>query len=123
MSCPVLTNNFQFYYVKYNNEIIKNNISSRKWKQYSKIGDIEKTIKLELLKASYEDGVVSLRYKNEISSYISSMQLSGAFKGKLVEQGYEELLSGTKKSIYTNDKYKVIIIDEFDYLIVVVVKL
>ena len=113
----------QFYYVKYNDELISNNISSSKWRIYSKIGDVEETIKLELLKASYEDGVVSLRYKNGISSYISSMQLSGAFRDKLVEQGYEEVLSGTKKCIYKNSKYQVIIMDEFNYLIVVLVKL
>ena len=58
----------QFYYVKYNDELISNSISSSKWKQYSKIGDVEETIKLELIKASYEDGAVSLRYKNGISS-------------------------------------------------------
>lgn len=113
----------QFYYVNYNDELITNNISSKKWKEFSKIGDIEKTIKLELLKASYEDGVVSLRYKNGISEYISGMQLSGAFKDKLIKQGYKEVLSGTKKCIYKNEKYQIVIMDEFNYLIVVMVKL
>lgn len=113
----------KFYYVKYNEELINNSVSKSKWKQYSKIGNIEETIKLELIKASYKDGAISLRYKNGISNYISSMQLSGAFKDKLVEQGYTEVLSGTKKCIYKNNKYQVIIMDEFDYLIIVMVKL
>ena len=113
----------QFYYVKYNDELISNNVPENKWKEYSKIGNVEETIKLELLKASYENGAISLRYKNGISSYISSMQLSGSFKDKLVEQGYEEILSGTKKCIYKNNEYQIIIMDEFDYLIVVMVKL
>lgn len=113
----------QFYYIKYNDELISNSISSSKWKKYSKIGDVEETIKLELLKASYEDGVVSLRYKNGISDYISSMQLAGAFRDKLIEQGYKEELSSTKKCIYKNNKYQVIIMDEFNYLIIVMVKL
>lgn len=113
----------QFYYVKYNDELISNKISSSNWKKYSKIGNIEDTIKLKLIKASYRDGAVSLRYKNGISNYISSMQLAGAFKDKLLEQGYEEILSSDKKSIYKNKKYQVVIMDEFDYLIVVMVKL
>ena len=78
---------------------------------------------MELLKASYKDGTVSLRYKNGISSYISSMQLAVAFKDKLIEQGYKETLSGTKKCIYSNDEYQVVIIEEFNYLIIVMVKL
>lgn len=113
----------KFYYVKYNEELINNSISSRKWKEYSKIGNIEETIKLELLKASHENGIVSLRYKNEISDYISSMQLAGSFKDKLIEDGYKEVLSGTKKCIYKNDKYQIVIMDEFNYLIIVMVKL
>ena len=66
----------KYYYIKYNDEVVANNISKRKWKEYSKIGNIEENIKLELVKASYKDGVVSLRYQNGISDFISSMQLS-----------------------------------------------
>lgn len=113
----------KFYYVKYNDELIKNSVSSSKWKEYSKIGNIKETVKLELLKASYEDGAISLRYKNGISNYISSMQLAGAFKDKLIEDGYTEVLNSSKKCIYKNNKYQVIVMDEFNYLIVVMVKL
>lgn len=113
----------QFYYVKYNEEIVKNNIPSSKWNTYSKIGNIEENIKLELTKASYKDNVVSLRYKNDISNYISSMQLSSAFREQLIKDGYSETLSGSKKCIYENGKYQVIIMDDFDCLIVVMVKL
>lgn len=113
----------QFYYLKYNDELITNSISSSKWKEYSKIGNIEKTINLQLLKANYESGAISLRYKNGISDYISSMQLAGTFKDELVKQGYEKVVSGTKKCIYENGKYQIVIMDEFNYLIVVMVKL
>jgi len=113
----------QFYYVKYNDEIVKNSIPKSKWKEYSKIGKIEENIKLELLKASYKDGIVSLRYQNGISNYISGMQLSAAFKEQLIKEGFVEVLKGNQKCIYKNKKYQVIIMDEFDYLIVVMVKL
>lgn len=113
----------QFYYVKYNDEIVKNSISKSKWKEYSKIGKVEENIKLELLKASYKDGVVSLRYQNGISNYISSMQLASSFKDQLIADGYTEILKGNQKCIYKNKKYQVIVMDEFDYLIIVMVKL
>ena len=113
----------KYYYVKYNSENIKNSIPKSKWKTYSKIGNIEDTIKLELIKASYKDGIVSLRYKNSISQYINSMQLATDFKSKLISDGYEQVVNSSSKSIYKNKKYQVIIMDEFDYLIVVMVKL
>ena len=106
----------KYYYVKYNSENIKNSIPKGKWKTYSKIGNIEDTIKLELVKASYKDGIVSLRY-------INSMQLATDFKSKLISDGYEQVVNSSSKSIYKNKKYQVIIMDEFDYLIVVMVKL
>lgn len=112
-----------YYYVKYNDEIIKNNIPSDKWKQYSKIGNIENNINVELIKASYKDGIISLRYINEISNLIGSMQLANKFKEELINEGFKEVLNGATKCIYTNDKYKIIIMDEFNYLIVVMVKL
>lgn len=111
------------YYVKYNNENVTKNIPKRKWKEYSKIGNVEKTIKLELVKSSYKDGIVSLRYKNEISNYISNMHMAAGFKEELVKQGFKETLNTSSKCIYTNNKYQVIIMDEFDSLVIVVVKL
>lgn len=113
----------KYYYTKYNDESIINSIPKNKWKEYSKIGNIEKTINLELIKASYKDGIVSLRYKNGIAKYINSMQLSVNFKEQLIKDGYKVITDNTSKSIYQNNKYQVIIMDEFDYLIIVMVKL
>ena len=113
----------KYYYEKITNENIKNSIPKYKWRKYSKIGNIENTIKMELVKASYKDGIVSLRYKNNISDYISSMQLAASFKEQLVKDGYKEITNNISKTIYKNNKYQVIIMDEFDYLIIVMVKL
>lgn len=113
----------EYYYIKYNEEIIKNDIPSGKWKTYSKIGNIEENISLKLVKASYKDGIVSLRYHNGISDYIDNMQLATGFKEQLIKDGYKEKLSSSKKCIYESNKYQIIIMSEFDYLIVVMVKL
>lgn len=112
----------EYYYVKYNEEKIENSIPADKWKRYSKIGNIEQTINLELIKASYKDGIVSLRYKNNISKYINSLQLAANFRENLENSGYKIVVNNTSKIIYENDDYQVIIMDEFDYLIIVMVK-
>ena len=51
------------------------------------------------------------------------MQLSIDFKEQLIKDGYKVILDNTSKSIYQNNKYQVIIMEEFDYLIVLMVKL
>lgn len=112
-----------YYYIKYNNENVINDIPTKVWKDYSKIGNIEKNIKLELVKANYDNNIISLRYKNKISDYINGMQLSVSFKEQLVKDGYKEIFNSSSKCIYQNKKYQVIIMDEFDYLIIVMVKL
>ena len=111
------------YYVEYGKENVKNDIPKNKWEKYSKIGNIEKNINLELVKASYHDGIMSLRYHNGISDFVDNMQFAGAFKDQLISDGFEEKLSSSTKCVYTNNKYQVIIMSEFDYLIVVMVKL
>ncbi len=113
----------KFYYTKYSDESIINSIPKSKWKKYSKIGNITKTIKLNLIKASYKDDIVSLRYKNDISKYISSMNLALEFKEQLEKDGYKKVTDNTTKTIYKNKKYQIVIMDEFDYLIIVMVKL
>lgn len=113
----------KYYYTNYNEEKIVNSISDTKWQTFKKIGDIENNIKLELVKASYDNNVVSLRYKNGISKYINSMQLASSFKEELINSGYRETLNSSTKCIYISNDYKVMIMDEFDYLIIVMVKL
>ena len=113
----------KYYYTKIDEEKISNDIPKRIWKKYSKIGDIKNSIKLDLVKASYKDNIVSLRYKNNASEYISNMSLATKFIDNLKKDNYKETIISDKKYIYQNDKYKVVILSEFDYLIVVVVKL
>lgn len=110
------------YYNGTNDEIVKNNIPTKQWKKYSKIGNVEKNIVMKLVKANYTSNIVSLRYHNEISGYMSSMQLAFSFKEELLKQGFKNTLDSNKKCIYENKNYKVIIMDEFDYLIIIMVR-
>ena len=111
------------YYTKYNEEKYFNNISENKWNEYSRAENIEENIKMPLVKASFTDGIISLRYKNEISNYIDTMQMANEYRKKLKDKGYEEKNISNSKVIYQNKKYQIILMSEFDYLIVVMVKL
>lgn len=111
------------YYIKYSEEKLINNIPEREWRKFNKIEDIEKTIGLKLIKGSYKEGIISLRYKNEVSSYINTMMFADEYGANLKSKGYKAKQISNSKVIYENKKYQIIIMTEFDYLIIVMVKL
>ena len=112
-----------YYYVKYEEEIEKTSIPEKVWDRYKEIGNIDKTINIDLVKSSYKNKVLSLRYKNNAKEYIPTMQLVSSFTNKLKEQVYKKVSESNTKVIYKNNKYQVTIMEEFDYLIIVMVKL
>lgn len=112
----------EYYYQRSNTEKQKNNIPSKVWNEYKKIGNIEDNIFLPLIKASYKENVLSLRYKNEINNFMNSNNFSSLFEKALKEEKYNLIFDSNTKRIYENNKYKVVIMNEFDYLIVVMVK-
>lgn len=113
----------KYFYNNQNEETIKNNVKDKTWKKYKKIGNIEENIHLELVKANYKNKTMSLRYKNSISDYMSSMSLSKSYRDQLIKDGYKEKVASKNKYIYQNKEYKVIITDEFDYLIIVIMEI
>jgi hypothetical protein len=108
----------KYYYI--NKEEEKNiDISAKIWNKYKDIGDIENTIVLPRIKTSNYNNIVSVRYKNELSEFISNEFITRSFIAKLLDQGYKRIDS---KNIYENSKYRVVIMNEFDYLIIIMVK-
>ncbi len=110
------------YYIRYGEEIKTNNIPQKKWDEYSKVEDVDQFIDLDLVKGEFKDGIISLRYKNKISNYIDTIQLATKYRENLLNRGYEEKSVSDSKVIYQNNKYQIIIMKEFDYLIVIMVK-
>ena len=109
------------YYAKDNEEIVKNNLSDSKWNEFKKIGSLEETIFIPLVKASYKNKTLSLRYKNDVSSLMSNNQFATMYANNLKKDNYKEVLNSTNKKIYENNKYKIVIMNEFNYLIIVMV--
>ena len=110
------------YYIRYGEEIKTNNIPQKKWDEYSKVEDVDQFIDLDLVKGEFKDGIISLRYKNKVSDYIDTMQLATKYRENLLNRGYKEVSVSDSKVIYQNNKYQIIIMKEFDYLIVIMVK-
>lgn len=110
------------YYIKYNEEKNINKLQTSKLSEFKGAENIDNLIKLKLVKSFYKDGIVSLRYKNEIYKYIDTMYFAGKFKEELKNNGYEEKNISKTKAIYERNKNKIIIMTEFNYLIIIMVK-
>ena len=110
-----------FHYVDSNKEKIEKTIPSKMWKKYKKIGNIEETIQLNLIKTSYYDNIVSLRYQNVINDYLSKFGFADAFLVELEKEGYKKTSESSEKLIYKKGSNQVVLINEFDYLIVILI--
>lgn len=110
----------QEYYVNYGNEEKIDNISKSRWNMINELTDISNNIHMKIVKANYSNGVVSIRYKNNMDN-INPMKMAESFKNNLLNNGWKEELYSNKKCIYEKGNYQVILIEEFNYLIVIMV--
>ena len=112
----------QDYYTEFEEEKKYNKIANEVWNDYRKIGNLGNEITLPLIKASYVDGIVSLRYENNTSNLIDSIYLVSSFTENLINDGYEFTYSDNYKKIYKNNEYKIIIKSSLDYLIILIME-
>jgi len=110
------------YYVSLKNEKTYFDVSNKDYKRLSKVGNLGETIKFDLLKASYEDRILSLRYRTLDSSNLDSFYLISSFIDELIKQNFVIVQDTNNKRIYENEDYKVVIKESFNYLIVLVME-
>lgn len=110
------------YYHQQEAELIINNIPSKIWNKYKKIGNLENTINLKLIKANYEDNIISLRYKNNFNNSIDTLYILQEFIDTLEKDNYQNTLNSKNKIIYKNKKYKIIIKNSMDYLCILIME-
>lgn len=111
------------YYFGYEDELTYNDVSDKVWNKYKEIGLIEEKITLSLIKASYVDNILSLRYKNESLNMIDSLYLVSSYVEELENEGYELSSSKENKLIYVNDEYKIIIREDLNYLVILIMEI
>lgn len=108
------------FYISYGTEEKKEDISDSTWNKINEITNISNNIHMSIIKSSYQNGIVSIRYKNNISN-VRPMKMSEGFRNNLLNNGFKETLYSDKKCIYEKGNYEVILIEEFNYLIVIMV--
>lgn len=110
------------YYWSYDKEITYNKVNNIVWGEYSKIGNLNDNITLDLVKASYVDNILSLRYKNATNGMVDSIYLVSNYTNELIKQGYRMSYNSDNKVIYTNGEYKIIIKDNLNYLVILIME-
>lgn len=112
----------QDYYINVESEKSYNKVPDEIWKNYGKIGDLGNKINLPLIKASYVDDIVSLRYRNDTDNLLDSMYLVSDFTDSLIKDGFEFTYSDEYKKIYKSNKYKIVIKESLNYLIIIIME-
>ena len=107
------------YYKKIDKEKVYNDINDKTWNKYKKIGNIDKNITLRLLKANVKDGIVSLRYQNDVGNLLDSLYLVSNYTDELEKEGFKLLYKDDNKMVYKNKKYEIVIKNSLNYLIVI----
>lgn len=110
------------YYQPLKEEEKYSNLSESSLKDLLKIHGLSKTITLPLVKSSYKDGILSLRYKNSAGESLSTMYLVNDYIETLKDNGYENTYDTLEKKIYKNNKYQIIIKENMSYLIILIVE-
>ena len=75
-----------------------------------------------MIKASYYEDTVSLRYENKTSHYIDTFSYISDFVANLEKEGFEKKVSYNEKILYQKGSTKIVIMKEFDYLIIILAK-
>ncbi len=112
---------FTFYYYPLKEEEKRLSISMEELYLLQGIGDLQ-TISLPLVKASKEDGILSLRYKNTIGYSMDTLYLAALYEESLVREGYTKQYSSLHKKIYRNDKYRIILKENMNYFVLLIME-
>ncbi len=110
------------YYQNDSEEEVQYNNTGQESVEFKQVGDVLKNIDLPLLKASFKDNILSLRYRNETEGMISSIYLVSDYAKALEEDGYKKGYEKNNKIIYEGKKYKVVIKNDLDYLIILIME-
>ncbi len=113
----------QSYYVSLEEEKEYNRIDANTWNEFKMIGNIEENINLPLIKGSYKDDILCLRYKNKVGYNIDSVYLLSNYTEELSKSGYVLTYEDKNKMIYKNNKYKVIIKSNLNYIIILIMEI
>lgn len=111
------------YFVPLNEEAVRVQIDNKVWEKYKEIGKIEDTISLPLVKASYKDNILSLRYKNSTDKMIDGLYFVSNYVETLEGQGFKLTYEDKNKKIYFSNQYKIIMKHNLNYVIILMMEI
>lgn len=110
------------YYQPLDEEKVYSSLNEETLDKLLKLHKLKDAIDLPLVKSSYKNKILSLRYKNNASESLGTMYLVNEYESVLKEQGYVNTLDTLEKKIYKNNKYQIIIKENMSYLIILIVE-
>ena len=112
----------ELYYYSYANEKEYNNIPEKVWEKYKEVGHLEEKVKLDIIKASYKDKIVSLRYRNNANESLDAIYIVSEYVEELKSEGFEIITNDRRKTILEDKNYRVVIKDNDKYLIILIME-
>jgi hypothetical protein len=110
------------YYQPLEEEKTYSNLKEDTLDKLLKLHGLKDTISLPLVKSSYKEGILSLRYKNSAGESLGTMYLINDYVEVLKKNGYENTYDQLDKKIYKSKNYQVIIKESMSYLIILIVE-
>ena len=110
------------YYLSFRKEKEINNIPSKVWNKLNKIGKLEDTIQLDLIKGTYENRIMSLRYVASNTQMLDSIYLVASYIEELENEGFKLVQDENDKKVFDSKDYKVIIKNNFNYIIIIIME-
>lgn len=83
------------------------------------IGDLNNNIDLDLIKISTKDNITTFKYNANNYKLLGTLSQTSLFTTQLIDEGFKVTKSNIKE-IYSNSNYNIILLDVFNYLLVIV---
>ncbi len=110
------------YYLDLKKEKEFNNIPKKVYEKLGSVGNLKDNVKLELLKGTYENHIMSLRFAASNSKMLDSIYLVANYIEELESEGFKLVQDESNKKVYDNKDYKIIIKNSFNYLVIIVME-
>ena len=99
----------------------EDNLSESKWNEIDELTGIKNNLALKLVRSNYDNGMVTLRYKNIFNDNGDILLSTSSFRESLTKKGFTEDSISLTKLVYKKDNKTVIIMKDFEYIVIMMV--
>ena len=99
----------------------EDNLTESKWNEINELTGIKNALALRLVRSNYDNGMVTLRYRNLFNDNDDILLSTSSFRESLTKKGFVEDSIGATKMVYKKDNKRVIIMKDFEYIVIMMV--